>query len=298
MLPPSIADALTEILGGTKILRVLPLSGGMIHQAARVETSTAPLFVKWHMAPKVEMFSTEAAGLRALRAIPGAPRIPDVLAVTEAFLALEYVAPVPIADSVGFTKCFAGSLAALHRNGIAGHPFGFETDGYIGELPQPNRTRTTDWSTFYRDQRLQPQITMAQKAHRLTENRERLLNTVCDRLPELLAEMPPDASLLHGDLWSGNFLCACGDEPVLIDPAAYYGPREMEIAFIELFGGFPPGFIAAYDEAFPLDPDYPRRRTVHQIYPLLVHLNHFGEQYGPPLESACLQALSNGGPVG
>jgi fructosamine-3-kinase len=167
--------------------------------------------------------------------------------------------------------------------------YGFPSDNFIGLLPQPNFPRTKRWSEFYRTCRLIPQITIARDGGRLTPGRERLLAEVLTRLDDLLIGMPENPSLLHGDLWSGNFLCADGEEPVLIDPAAYFGAREMEIAFIELFGGFPDGFVAAYDAQYPLDPGYAHRRTLHQLYPLLVHLNHFGERYGPAVERACRQ---------
>jgi fructosamine-3-kinase len=108
-----------------------------------------------------------------------------------------------------------------------------------------------------------------------------------DNLDALLADLPARPVLIHGDLWSGNFLCTSDDEPVLIDPAAYYGEREIEMAYTELFGGFPSGFLPAYQSAFPLNAGYPRRRALHQLYPLLVHLNHFGETYGPAVDRAC-----------
>jgi fructosamine-3-kinase len=99
-----------------------------------------------------------------------------------------------------------------------------------------------------------------------------------------------DMALLHGDLWSGNYLEA-GDEPVVFDPAVYYGEREMEVAYIELFGGFPARVLAAYEEAYPLPPDYPKRRTLHQLYHLLNRLNHSGGSYGSDVDAACRDCL-------
>ncbi len=101
-----------------------------------------------------------------------------------------------------------------------------------------------------------------------------------------MADFAPAPVLIHGDLWSGNFLTA-GDEPVIIDPAVYYADREVEIAYVELFGGFPPGLVAAYHAAWPLDPGYTYRRPLHQLYPLLIHLNHFGEEYGAHVDAVC-----------
>jgi len=98
--------------------------------------------------------------------------------------------------------------------------------------------------------------------------------------------------LIHGDLWSGNFLSTANDQPVLIDPAVHYADREVEIAFVELCGGFPRGFVQTYDSIFPLTEGYARRRPIHQLYPLLVHLVHFGETYGPSVDRACADALA------
>ncbi len=117
-----------------------------------------------------------------------------------------------------------------------------------------------------------------------------MLAQVDDKLDALL-DYDARPSLVHGDLWSGNFLCTSDDLPVLIDPAVHYADREVEIAFVELFGGFPHGFVQAYDQAFPISEGYLRRRPVHQLYPLLVHLNHFGETYGPSVDRACRDAL-------
>jgi fructosamine-3-kinase len=126
--------------------------------------------------------------------------------------------------------------------------------------------------------------------------REALIGEVLDRLHTLMEEGVNNPSLLHGDLWSGNFLPTrykgfTSSYPTVIDPAAYFGSREIELAYIELFGGFPRGFIEHYRTVWPLPDGYERRRPVLQLYPLLVHLLHFGEKYGPPLEHACRVAL-------
>ena len=110
---------------------------------------------------------------------------------------------------------------------------------------------------------------------------------VVEQLDKLLEGLESRPVLLHGDLWSGNLLATAGDEPVVIDPAVYYGEREVEIAFTELFRGFPAGWLDAYRAAYPLSEGYEFRRPLHQLYPLLVHLNHFGEGYGPAVEGVC-----------
>jgi fructosamine-3-kinase len=293
VLPETLRDQIER--DGRRIKGVTPVAGGMISTAARVDTNDGPVFAKWRSGPGgTEMFLAEAEGLRVLQAT-GVVRVPQVLAwgtsaaEGAAFLLLEHIAPEIPRDPIAFRDRFAAQLAALHRTQTteAHEGYGFPASNFIGVLPQKNGPRRRRWALFYRECRLRPQIKIAREGGKMTPERERLLEKMIDRLDDLLAGMPEESSLLHGDLWSGNFLCAEGCEPVLIDPAVYYGPREMEMAFIELFGGFPEGFIAAYDAAYPLDAGYTYRRTLHQLYPLLVHLNHFGETYGPAVERAC-----------
>jgi Fructosamine-3-kinase len=299
LLPEAVAAGLSDAFGGAAPAFVTPLGGGMIHHAARVQMpSGESVFVKWHDDPPPGMFAAEAAGLAALRsAAPWALDVPGEVAAGANFLALEYRAPVPPKDPEAFTARFAEGLAALHRGtartgrGERLSPYGFDADGYLGIMPQINLPRSTKWAEFYRDCRLLPQIGWARKKGRMTPERERLLMGVVERLDDLLEGLPEEVSLLHGDLWSGNFLCAAGDVPVLFDPAAYYGHREMEIAYVELFGGFPSGFVERYHEAWPLDAGYPRRRALHQLYHLLNHWNHFDEPYGARCEAVCREYL-------
>lgn len=286
-LPLEIRIALTEALGEAPG-KVLPLPGGAINHAVKVETSAGILFVKWNEHNLPRLFATEMEGLEALRQT-GTLRVPAVVAVGEApaFLAMEYLPPVPLDNTVAFTRDFAEGLAALHQASPNETTCGFSADNYLGILPQKNQPRTDNWAGFYRGNRLLPLVELAKSRGLLPSERERLVHSVIERLENLLDGMPSDISLLHGDLWSGNFLCLPGDIPALVDPAVYYGPREMELAYIELFGGFPPDFAATYRAIAPLASGYERRRPLHQLYPLLVHLAHFGEEYGPAVERAC-----------
>lgn len=290
ILPDTIRQAVEEALDAP-VRDAAPIGGGMICHAARVGlTDHTDVFVKWGRDDTPDLFAAEADGLRRLRDAR-ALRVPEVLAVGDAFLLLEYVAPHLPADDVGFAKRFGEGLARLHQNSAA--LFGLDRDNYLGRFAQINTPPRRDWPAFYRDCRLMPQIALARDLGLLPTGRERLLDSVLGRLDVLLKGLASRPALLHGDLWSGNFLAA-GDEPVLVDPAVYYGEREMEIAFIELFGGFPPGVLPAYRAAFPLDPGYERRRPLHQLYPLLVHLNHFGERYGPHVDGVCRRLLADG----
>lgn len=302
MVLPTLLQQILDGLG-IAVRSVTPLTGG-IHPAAHVETGTGnDCFVKWRVGGEQGPFYQEARGLEYL-ASTRAFLIPVVYSTKHFtplkegdasfdYLLMEYVTPSTPTNADVFRDRFAEALATLHRHPPAdGQGYGLSEDNFIGHLPQPNLPRTTDWPTFYRDNRLLPQIGIAKERGLLNPERERLLMSVVEQLPQLLGGMPNGVSLLHGDLWSGNFICAAGDEPVLIDPAAYYGHREVELAFIELFGGFPPGFVAAYESYFPLDEGYLGRRALHQLYPLLTHLNHFGERYGLDADRVCRAYLA------
>lgn len=294
VLPAALHAALCESLGAEP-LRAVALSGGMINRAARVETKDGPVFVKWNDGAPPGFFAAEAQGLETLRAV-NKLRVPSVLAMLDTavrsassappYLALEFIQERPPSDPDFFAQLFGAQLAALHLEAVS--PFaayGLEYDNYLGSHVQIN-TPHQCWSDFYRDCRLLPQIDLARQKGLLPPDRERAVMHVVEHLESLLAGLESRPALLHGDLWGGNFLVAT-NEPVVIDPAIYYGDREIEIAYIELFGGFPAGLIQAYQAAYPLDGEYARRRPLHQLYPLLVHLNHFGETYGPHVERVC-----------
>lgn len=285
----ALRAALLEL--GYNVQSVTLLSGGMINQAARLKTNNGPLFIKLNTQAPPDLFEREAEGLRALAATKTI-RVPEVLHIapateeTPTFLLLEYIQSSP--QSPDFSRRFAEDLAELHQM-PSGQQFGWPNDNYLGELSQIN-TLCESWPRFYRDCRLMPQIETVRKNKLLHQSRESQLQKILETCETTLTDFEPRPSLLHGDLWSGNFL-STGDEAVVIDPATYWGEREMEIAFIELFGGFPADFASTYQQIFPLQKGYERRRPLHQLYPLLIHLNHFGETYGPQLDALCHQIL-------
>ncbi|HEU0053290.1 MAG TPA: fructosamine kinase family protein [Longimicrobium sp.] len=285
MISGALRASVEARLGRT--LAASPVGGGCISHAARVETADGPVFLKHNAEAPPGLFAAEADGLRALRAAAGdALRVPEVIAVHDsmesgdgddapAWIALEWLEPAP--SGRGHSGRLGRGLAHLHRAPVDGR-WGWARDNFIGALPQSNAPSPA-WPAFWRDRRLAPQLDLARRAHRLpgTEGEwERLL----DRLPDLLAAGDEDgASLLHGDLWSGNVMATAGG-PALIDPAAYRGHREADLAMAELFGGFDAAFHAAYREAWPLLPGYAEaRRGVYQLYYLLVHVNLFGGGY-------------------
>lgn len=179
-----------------------------------------------------------------------------------------------MAPSKPFWIEFGHLLADLHKRS-ADH-FGFEYNNFIGRLHQKNGQHK-DWVDFFRKERLIPQIEMAYDAHHIDSKVQGQFEILFTKLNTLV---PPEApSLVHGDLWSGNFLVSSDSRPVLIDPATHYGHRETELAFTHLFGGFDQLFYKSYQECYPLSPGFEERIEIHNLYPLLVHLNLFGAAY-------------------
>ncbi len=282
-LPAKLAERLADVLGAP-VTDARALFGGDINQAARIVVGGVVYFVKWNVSAPPEMFPTEAHGLRLLGAAD-ALRVPRVVAHgaaedgAPAFLVLEYIETGRKGDAETMAR-FGEGLAALHRH--TAEQFGLDRDNFIGRLPQPN-TPAPDWATFYRDRRIGYQMALARKLGRLPKRREDLLTRLMERLPELLPDDVP-ASLIHGDLWGGNYLVDANGQAVLIDPAVCYAHREMDLAMSELFGGFSARFYDAYQAAWPT-PDYADRRALYQLYYILVHLNLFGESYGGRVDS-------------
>jgi protein-ribulosamine 3-kinase len=270
-LPEGLRQRVEAALG-TPITSTSAQGGGDINEAARLTTSAGDCFIKWNT--REGMFPTEARGLRVLRQAGTALKIPDVIAVENDFLLLEWLPTERPSEKSA--KRLGEGLAALHQLTEATH--GLDHNNFIGMLPQSN-TSEASWPVFYRDQRIRAQMKLAGN---LPPEREKLLERLCERLPELLPEAAP--SLLHGDLWGGNVMVTTDGTPALYDPAVYYGHREIDLAMTELFGGFSPRFYEAYQANFPLDPDYKSRRLLYQLYPLMVHMNLFGGGYTAQVE--------------
>lgn len=273
----SATHLLSDVLGHNyKVEGFHPVSGGCINAAGRLDTDQGPFFIKWNNATAYPgMFAAEKAGMEALYA-PQVIRVPQMIGVGEAgaedFLLMEWLESAP--QQANFFTHFGRQLAALHRHTHV--QYGFSQDNYIGSLPQSNRWHD-DWITFFITERLSPQIAQAREGGFFDGAVDKKFDRLYNVLPELLPEEPP--SLLHGDLWSGNYLVGPEGEPCLVDPAVYYGHREMELAFTGLFGGYPAAFYQAYEEEWPLTPGFAERKDVYNLYPLLVHVNLFGSSY-------------------
>jgi len=284
-LPAGLRARLHDLLGAP-VEQEQPVYGGDINQSARFVCGWRPYFVKWNASAPPAMFPAEAHGLQLL-AEARAVRVPQVIAQGDAdadcpaFLLLEWIESGGRYGSPQAMEAFGASLAALHRRTADQH--GLDRDNFIGRLPQVN-TRSPRWSIFYRDQRIGCQMELARRGGRLPKHREAALTRLMDRLPDLLDDMMIPPSLLHGDLWGGNYLIDSQNCAVLIDPAVCYGHREMDLAMSELFGGFSPSFYNAYFDAFPA-PGYDERRALYQLYYILAHLNLFGEPYGSRVDA-------------
>lgn len=282
-LDAALAGALAERLGA-RVVRAMPLAGGDINAAFRLELEGGRrVFMKTNRSAPQGMFRAEARGLRWL-AEARAVKLPEVLAVSgddgPSFLVLELLEPAPRRS--GFDEELGRSLAALHR--ASPRAFGLDHENFIGSLPQSN-TAHARWAEFFRSERLAPQLERARRAGRVSSALERGFERLFARLDELVGPEEPPARL-HGDLWAGNLHVDAVGAPCLIDPAAYGGHREMDLAMMRLFGGFSERVFAAYAEVFPLAGGHAERVPLCQLYPLMVHVNLFGGGYAGSVERA------------
>lgn len=275
MLPTQLRSELETVLKSA-IREQRALGGGCISNATRLETDDGRRVVaKWGKRAEFDegLFTAEADALRVLGEGKEV-RVPEVLAVRDneaqySWLLVEWLPPGRATDK-GW-ELLGHSLAQLHRR--QSEAFGWHSGNFIGSLPQSNN-RSADWSSFWRDQRIAPQL------HGLRATDRRRAHALLERAAELLAAGNEEGpSLIHGDLWGGNVHGLEDGTCALIDPSAYFGHREVDLAMATLFGGFSERFFAAYDEAWPLLPEYEQRRHFYQLYYMLVHVNLFGASY-------------------
>lgn len=261
-----------EDLLDEKIKKKTPLAGGDINQVFLLETPMRKLVLKLNsISDFPKMFEAEAIGLQELEKA-NIFRVPNVIQnghyENSAFLLLEYIqSGKPVKN---FWTIFGTQLALLHQNSTPF--FGFESDNYIGNLPQYN-TNCDSAVDFYITQRLHPQFTLASQKGFSFRNLDVFYNNIEKEIPK------EGSSLIHGDLWNGNYIVDSDGNPCLIDPAVAYAPREMDIAMMYLFGGFDLQLFQTYNDIFPLQPNWKKRIPLWQLYYLLVHLNIFGSSY-------------------
>ena len=268
--------------------------GGSINQSMQIEGliaghESSRYFIKFNLKDRLPMFEAEAAGLQLL-AQTGSIRVPHVICYgvtqSQSYLVLE---------AITFTRghnnsdpLFGYQLASMHKNNQP--QFGWSRNNTIGSTPQLN-SWTPGWIEFWRVQRLGYQLSLARQ-----QGAPRSLLTKGQRLAgeleKFFTDYQPEASLLHGDLWSGNFGYDQNGEPVIFDPALYYGDREADIAMTELFGGFSKAFYDAYQETWPLDKGYSQRKDLYNLYHVLNHFNLFGGGYAFQAENMMDRLLS------
>lgn len=287
----SLSYVIESIAGeGCRVLSKRSVSGGDINSASMLTISGGrKFFLKENRSELAGMFQAEAAGLIELSS--GGSEIPPVpvpLALgsdgNKAFLMMELLESGHLTSGAGF----GASLAALHRSRRR-DKCGFSGDNWIGSTPQPNLWMSS-WHEFFAVNRLGFQWNLARENGFGDTRSDKAMASILKRLPDLLPGLEAGgASLLHGDLWGGNWIAGTDGRAYLIDPAVYYGHREADIAMTELFGGFPSGFRQGYADAWPLEPGFQERRDLYNLYHILNHLNLFGRSYWGGVESTLMR---------
>ena len=259
MLPEALKSSIQEQLD-LSIRKTIPVHGGDINRAARIELESGKsVFVKWNASAPNQMFATEAKGLQ-------------LLGSTESFLVLEWVPEDEGNDDTSFE--FGRQLARLHRN--SSDSFGLDHDNFIGRLRQRNNQHS-NWPDFFAIERIEPQVKMGIESGKLTRSVLRNAERMYRRFGSVFPNEQP--ALLHGDLWSGNYMFTQAGKTSIYDPAVYFGHREMDLAMTRLFGGFSANFYEGYQAEYPLEAGFKNRTDLYNLYPILVHANLFGGSY-------------------
>ncbi len=262
-----------------KVNKLQRCSGGSINDVIECQTNNFHVALKINEAKKFpKMFDKEAKGLKLLSSTPF--RIPKILKQGTfqkwSYLILEFINDKGASYS---NKKLGENLAKMHS--ITSNHFGLESDNYIGSIPQQNSLKKS-WLSFYIEMRLQPLVKICFDQNRLNKGDIRLFEKLYLELDKIIPKEVP--ALLHGDLWQGNIISDEYSEPTLIDPAVYYGHREMDLSMLLLFGSISEQTIETYNDIFPLEKNWKERTDIHQLYPLLVHLTLFGESYLKPIQ--------------
>jgi len=274
----SIQQKLKELfLNNTNEIQFGSVGGGCINETYRISLGDRHFFCKINSATKFpHLFQKEANGLKLIEK----QKVIKVPAVIDCFetndqqvLLLEWINEGERSEI--FWKKFGEQLAALHQ--VSDSHFGLNEDNYMGSVPQSNQI-TNNWIDFFIHQRLQPLIQQCLSLKLLSPNHQSQFEILYKQLPSIF-EKEQKPSLLHGDLWSGNFMCSKNDEPALIDTAVYFGHPSIDLGMTTLFGGFRSGFYEAYNYHSPFPPKYKEQWEVCNLYPLLIHLLLFGRSY-------------------
>jgi fructosamine-3-kinase len=279
-----IAEQIRVVTGEPfEVLQRSSIGGGCINETWHLQGDARAFFVKFNHANKQAMFAAEASGLRTL-ADAHALRVPQPITYgvtgNRAYLVLEFIAMTGRGDHRAQVR-LGEQLAKLHA--FTAQRFGWERENHIGATPQSN-TWCDDWVEFWSEQRLGYQLQLAGQ-NGISTRVLRKGDALRDALPALFDTYTPVASLLHGDLWGGNWGVSAAGEPIIFDPAVYFGDRETDLAMTELFGGFGTEFYAAYQASWPLHAGFKTRKQLYNLYHVLNHYNLFGGGYASQAES-------------
>ncbi len=261
---------------------VKPVAGGSINLCFKVTTNLGTYFIKMNNQVPEDYFEIEYKSLQLLDKYARTPRVTAHGNAQDAtYLVLEWIEAISTHPTAIDDLAF--SLAQLHRQ--TRKEFGLEFHTYVGSLFQRNADHKL-WTEFYVQERILPLVKLAFDASLLTQENVAEIESLCGRLNQLIPVEKP--ALLHGDLWNGNYLLS-GSKAYFIDPAVYFGHREMDLAMTHLFGAFPERFYEVYESSYPLEKNWKQRLPLFQLYPLLVHLNLFGSSYYPQLEDVLIK---------
>jgi len=271
-----IAEHISQVTGEKfDIKNRRSVGGGCINQGYVISDNNHTYFGKINQASQVDMFAAEALGLKEMWETQTI-KVPQPIcwgtADNSAYIVQEYLELGSGGGKIAWEE-MGKQLAAMHKtSNFKG--FGWHENNTIGSTPQINNW-TTDWADFFAEHRINFQIKLAKRRGGQFSQGETLIKAI----PELLANHHPQPSLVHGDLWGGNASITASGEPVIFDPATYYGDREVDLAMTELFGGFPAAFYQGYNAVWPLEPGYELRKSLYNLYHILNHFNLFGGGY-------------------
>lgn len=285
MMEKPIQDQLAHILQVRKFTGIKRLGGGCINECYQVAGDNKIWFCKVNSAAAFpHMFEKEKAGLELIGST-GRVMVPAIKAVFASgnyqVMVQEWVEQTPPTEK--FWECFGIKLARLHQH--SWHSFGWHTNNYMGSVPQDN-SPSKSWSDFFIHRRLQPLMALCQRKAWLTSTDLAAFEKLCKKVGDVFGQVPP--ALVHGDLWSGNLMCS-HQEPVLVDPATYFGHPAVDLGMTTLFGGFHKRFYDAYHHESPLPANYKEQWALANLYPLLIHLYLFGSSYASRVRSTLQQ---------
>tara|TARA_Y100001970_G_scaffold30918_1_gene38401 strand:- start:1885 stop:2754 length:870 start_codon:yes stop_codon:yes gene_type:complete len=277
-MSPEIKSRLEELLN-EKIRSTKSVSGGCIADSRKIELFSGKVFfLKQLRSNNSDIFSSEAYGLELLSESETVS-VPKVIYKNSDYLLLDWI-EVGSQGHHSSMERLGYEFARLHK--FRGEKFGLEIDNYLGKTPQlntPTKKGSSHWSTFFIENRILFQVELAKKNGFSNPEFLSLIDNLINKIPDILDGTKEDPSLLHGDLWSGNYLIDVSGTPWLIDPAVYFGHREADLAMTSLFGGFNNTFYSAYNLEFPILPEYSDREPIYHLYHLINHLNLFGSSY-------------------